>query len=133
MTTTTNKGVLTNYCECVDDDDNPMDCDGFCWETGLDDLLYGGIIPSFGDNPFPDTYRVEGLPLWNRKVSGEFTAKNLNDFVWGISVRGLWRLNWESGFGEMTVTLYHHDAPTGGTMTVTLAEEEEEEDWEEDE
>ena len=126
METTTNWGELSNTCICETDDGQPLDCDGMCWDDGLDELMYSGIIPTFGEHPFPATYEVKGLPLWGRTVSGRFTAKRLVDFVEGISVNSMWKMRWESGDGVLTVKLWHHDVPTGGSFTVTLVDYEDE-------
>lgn len=112
MTDTTERyHEITNVCECED-----FDCGGACWHSAVE-WLAEDIQQWWDDNP---TYlwRVEGLPLWNRTVSGQFEARTIEDFVRGITVRSEWRLRWSNKGDHLECVLSHHDVPTGGVLRV---------------
>lgn len=112
MTDTTERyGEITNVCECDGDY-----CGGDCWDLALD-CFAEDIRQWWDDNP---TYlwRVEGLPLWDRTVSGQFEARTIEDFVRGITVRSEWRLRWSNKGDHLECVLSHHDVPTGGVLRV---------------
>jgi hypothetical protein len=63
-------------------------------------------------------WQVDGLPLWNRNVSGVFHAKNLREFVRGVTVRGDYTLRYSLNGDTLNLSLSHHDVPMGRSFTV---------------
>lgn len=123
-------GELGNTCTCLiekEDGTNeiPDDCFGDCWDDQLE--IFGEFLKEFFDGNEMKEWQVDGLPLWNRTVSGKFFAKKIADFVEGITVRGQWHLFYKLESDALRVCLSHHDVPTGGTFTVRYAEQMEEE------
>lgn len=128
MTTTKPKvqwdGEIQNTCTCTKYDpikdeftDEPSDyCDGSCWDDTLH-LFHCEIKQWWDANPTYN-WRVDGLPLWNRSVSGEFTAKNIPDFIRGITVKAEWLLRYKLENDVLHCHLSHHDVPTGRSYTV---------------
>lgn len=137
MTTTKPKvqwdGEIQNTCTCTKYDpikedftDEPADyCDGVCWDDALH--LFGCEIKQWWDGNPTYTWSVDGLPLWNRSVSGEFTARNHADFIRGITVRGEWYLRYKVDGETLHCHLSHHDVPTGRSFTVRYGAEDGEE------
>lgn len=116
------QGTISNTCECAvydpdTDTTTPLDyCDGSCF----DDMLYGLAI-TLGDwftNNDKGWWEVDGLPLWNRSVSGLFHATKLKEFVRGVTIRGDWRLHYQLSGDTLHLNLAHHDVPMGRGFTV---------------
>lgn len=120
---------ITNSCTCTKMDpetfestDEPADyCYGDCWEFAVE---------QFGEDTkelreISDTWVVEGLPLWNRSVSGSFTIKNVADLIRGITVNSDWRLRYKVTPTHIWCYLSHHDA-TGSFKAYPVLEDGEE-------
>jgi len=101
---------VTNVCTCETDW-----CDADCWNDvtyfvgmELGDLWEEGA-----------TWYVDGLPLWNRDVSGSFRADTIDDFIRGITVKDVWTLRLRREGDIVNAMLSHHDVPTGRSFTIT--------------
>ena len=131
MTTTKTQsdwdGVIQNSCDCMKYDpikeeytDEPADdCYGDCWETAVFHFTEG-IKGWYDANPTYN-FTIDGLPLWNRSVSGEFTAKTIPDFIRAVTVNDTWRLRWQLSGEVLHLNLSHHDVPMGRGYTVRYA------------
>jgi len=111
MTTSTWTTEVTNVCTC----DQSIDyCDNNCWET-----VKFFVEDTLGDlwQPYVD-WVVEGLPLWNRNVSGVFRARTIDEFIEGITVKSEWVLRLRREGDVVHASLSHHDVPTGRSFTV---------------
>jgi hypothetical protein len=122
-------GELTNTCSCrtydpiTEEETMPSSCYGDCWDDTLH-LFSIGIEDWFNNNPTYE-WSVSGLPLWNGTASGNFTAKTIAEFIRGITVNAEWSLRYKVEGSELHCNLSHHDAPTGGSYTVTYGAENE--------
>ena len=122
MTTTEHTlayGELTNACTCMDYDDDtdtetPSEWCYGCW----DDSLYSFGFAVEHLLAMSDTFRVDGLRLWDGEHSGVFHARTVADFVRGITVNSAWVLRYEVFSDRMNYSLSHHDAPCGSATTV---------------
>ena len=123
-------GELSNSCACssynetTGEFDNSDICHGDCWDDQLE--VFGEFVKEFFDGNENKEWQVDGLPLWERKVSGRFSATKVSDFVQGITVRGDWHLFYKLDGETLRVRLSHHDVPTGGVFTVSYAKEDSE-------
>ena len=124
--TFTYKGETTNGCACLDFDERIADwvpserCNGFCWDDQCED--FANCIAEFMDNNPSCEYRIEGFPVWYGEVGGVFEARTAMEFLNAITPSSEWVLRWEVTPTAFTAVLSHHDAPTGGRLTVTFAE-----------
>ena len=124
--TTTYEYFLTNSCICEDFDEETQEstpslhCYG-CWDDEMS-CLKDYLGNWFTDNP-TDCWQVNDLPLWNREVSGLFTARTIDDFVRGITVRGDWRIHLRLDGDILHADLAHHDVPMGRSFTITYGRE----------
>lgn len=119
----------TNTCSCgVDDYDTgvytPTDyCQGWCWSDTVSDFA------NITEHLFTESnqgFRITGFPVWNGTVDGYFSARNADELLNNITPdRTEWRLEVTVHANHLTGRLYHHDAPTGGIITVTPFSEEE--------
>lgn len=112
MITETFPFEITNTCDCE------FHCCGDCWELSLY-LFKTDLSDWFVDG----TYRIDNFPVWSGKLSGWFEAESIEDFLFAITPdRTQWILRYsEVKVGEpFEAMLYHHDAPTGGKISVYL-------------
>lgn len=114
---------ITNTCECEGENGEWYDCDGMCWNDTLEDFT-NQVQPLFdiAEKFQSPQWRLEGLPLWNRTVSGTFSADNAEELLRSITIRGEWTLRYEVKDGVLLANLSHHDAPMGGAMTIVPVE-----------
>ena len=124
--TTTYEYFLTNSCICETYDEElnefiASDNCGGCWDDEMS-CLKDYLGNWFTDNP-TDCWQVNDLPLWNREVSGLFTARTIDDFVRGITVRGDWALHLRLDGDTLHADLSHHDVPMGRSFTITYGRE----------
>ena len=113
----------TNTCSCQDYDPetgdykSSDDCYGFCWDDTIMDFT------NITEHLFVENsqgFRIEGFPVWNGTVDGYFTARNATELLDSMTPdRTEWRMEVTVHADRIVARLYHHDAPTGGTMTVT--------------
>ena len=125
MDTTYSSGVIQNTCVCEawNDDTNEWqesgDCFG-CWDEATDDFSFA--TKSLFDSPnFTGWWKIEGFPTWRGPVGGLFDAKDSDQLLNQITPdRTEWTLVYEVKGETLTGRLSHHDAPTGGQITVTM-------------
>ena len=120
--------VYQNTCSCGDwneetDEFTPADdCYGDCWDFTVQDFA------NITEHLFTENnqgFRITGFPVWNGTIDGYFSARNASELLDNITPdRTEWRLEVTVHADHLTGRLYHHDAPTGGTITVTLFSEE---------
>jgi hypothetical protein len=121
---TTMSMELSNECTCVIYDDETDeytpadDCDGSCWDDQME--CWQSMIEDIPFWPTDDVWRIEGWPTWRGTVSGSSHATSARELLDALTpARTSWRLDVVLHADHLTATLYHHDAPTGGTMTVS--------------
>ena len=118
-------GTITNSCSCANYDEDTDtytasdECYGDCWDTTLH-LLEHDLGDWMSNNP-NDWWQVNGLPLWDRNVSGSFHADTIEEFVRGITVNGEWILRYRLNGNVLVARLSHHDVPMGREFTITYA------------
>lgn len=121
--TTTFTYELTNTCICENFDEETQEsspseyCYG-CWDDEMTNLSYE--LADFMENNPDGWWRCDGLPLWNRRVSGVFHADTVESLIDSIGVNSVWTMRLSLDGDVLTVHLSHHDA--SGTMTVTKTE-----------
>lgn len=99
-----------------------IDCDVecFCFDTSVEDFATH-VEPLLDQYR---TFRIEGFPLWNGKVSGTVTADSPTELLRSITVKGDFHLTADISGNTLSCRISHHDVPTGGTFTVTGIPEE---------
>lgn len=124
------KGETTNGCTCLDFDEAIADwvpraeCYGYCWDDQLED--FKNCLEDFVASAYDREFEISGFPLWNGTIDGRFEAKDPEEFLRAVTVRGDWTLRWEVTREAFTAHLSHHDA--SGTITVVpVAEPEDDE------
>ena len=121
--TTTTTATLTNTCTCVTYNDDSGDwevapeCWGDCWSDQVED--FENITEHlFSDNE--QGFTITGFPVWNGTRDGYFLARNAEELLRNITPdRTAWTLRLTVYPTHLTGVLSHHDAPTGGLITVT--------------
>ena len=121
--TTTTTATLTNTCTCVTYNDDSGDwevapeCWGDCWDCQVEDFT--NITEHlFSDNE--QGFTITGFPVWNGTRDGYFLARNAEELLRNITPdRTAWTLRLTVYPTHLTGVLSHHDAPTGGLITVT--------------
>ena len=114
--------MITNSCTCVDENGYLINYCCGCW----DDMLESFRIDTqeWWDGNSTYNFNIVGLPLWNRTVSGSFTAKSQADLIQSIGINGDWTMHYRIDGDKLHVHISHHDA--SGWMTVTYATEDQE-------
>ncbi len=117
--TGTYTAVYQNTCSCEVYDIET----GECWNDIVQDFA------NITEHLFTEDsqgFRIVGFPVWNGTVDGYFSARNATELLNFITPnRTEWRLEVTVHADRIVARLYHHDAPTGGTMTVTPFSEDE--------
>ena len=121
--TTTTTATLTNTCTCVTYNEDSGDweeapeCWGDCWTDQVED--FENITEHlFSDNE--QGFTITGFPVWNGTRDGYFLARNAEELLRNITPdRTAWTLRLTVYPTHLTGVLSHHDAPTGGLITVT--------------
>lgn len=113
---------ITNLCACVTFDEDTgewkeaPECWGDCWSDQVEQFGWDTEALFAGDTT---EWRIDGFPVWNGTRSGTFTAKTHEELLRAITPdRTEWRLSYKVESDHISCVLYHHDAPTGGRMTV---------------
>ena len=110
---------VTNACSC-----EGADCFQDCW----DDVKFS-VEAELGDLwEANEDWVVDGLPLWNRNVTGGFNARTIDEFIKGITVNGEWRLRLRREESVVNVMLSHHDVPIGRSFTVSRLQQSDDDD-----
>ena len=91
MSETKQEYKITNNCTCTGEDgEYTDDCYG-CWNDVLAD--FDENTKHLLDITNGDFF-IDGLPLWNYNVSGNFTVKNTEELLRAITIRGDWTLRY---------------------------------------
>ncbi len=125
----TYSATYQNSCSCevydpeTDESTPANDCYGDCWDDTVQDFA------NITEHLFTDHnqgFRIVGFPTWSGTVDGYFSARNSEELLRAITPdRAEWRLEMTVHADRIVARLYHHDCPTGGTMTVTPFSEDE--------
>jgi len=113
----------TNTCTCVTYNEDSGDweeapeCWGDCWTDQVED--FENITEHlFSDNE--QGFTITGFPVWNGTRDGYFLARNAEELLRNITPdRTAWTLRLTVYPTHLTGVPSHHDAPTGGLITVT--------------
>lgn len=111
-------GTVSTLCECEPDSD--CECyyyDRKWWSDCLTDA-FSDLAP-WGE---AHLWRVEGLPLWSGDVAGTAEVTTPDDLLRAVTVNADYRLSWQVEEGDdderyLSLTLSHHDVPTGRSFT----------------
>ena len=115
MNKTKHEYTITNSCTCTGENDEYIaDCYG-CWNDVL--VMFNDDTKHLLDITNGDFF-IDGLPLWNRNVAGNFTVKNTEDLLRAITITGDWTLRYSVDSDTLYCCLSHHDVPTGRSFTV---------------
>lgn len=128
-------GTMTNSCTCTAYDDTigeytnepAAECYGCCWEWSLEH--FSMEIQEMLDNAETNWWRVENLKLWDRKVSGIFYAKTVEEILRGMTVNSEWTMRYTVFSDRVEYSLSHHDAPTGSSSVLRAVTDEQREEW----
>lgn len=127
MATTTHTHEITNTCTCQDynpDTDEyteSNDCWGDCWEQVVYDFAEDTKV--LRESNTTGWWKVSDLQLWDRTVSGYFYAKNVQEILYGMTVRSAWTMRYTAYEDRVEYSLSHHDA-MGSASTLTAVSEE---------
>lgn len=120
---------ITNDCQCQVESDtagefvNAPYCEGYCW----DDQLESFATDTAKLIAISNVWHVSGIQLWNRTVSGVFTADNTSELIRGITVNSDWNLRYQVLDTHLIGYLSHHDG-AGWIKAYPMVVEENEED-----
>ena len=102
---------ITNSCTCivVDDEGNESDTP-HCYGDSWDDALAIFAEDTAELRGISRWWRIDGLPLWNRKVGGTIVVEDVNDLIAGLTVNSDWSLRYKVTPTHLWCYLSHHDA-----------------------
>ena len=118
---------ITNECSCMNYDEDTDTftqsdyCHGDCWDDTLEMFSYD--VADLMEKNESGIWRVEGLPLWNGSVDGYGEAFTAEELLRMITVNSSWILRYSIDNDEIHAVLSHHDVPTGGKMTISIAKD----------
>lgn len=114
---------IQNTCACVTFDEDAgewkeaPECWGDCWSDQVEQF---GIDTEHLFVEHNQGFRITGFPVWNGTIDGTFSARTPEELLRAITPdRTEWRLRYTVEGNTLNCVLSHHDAPTGGRMTVT--------------
>ena len=114
---------IQNTCACVTFDEDTgewkeaPECWGDCWSDQVEQFGFDTEALFVEHN---QGFRITGFPVWNGTIDGTFSARTPEELLRAITPdRTEWRLRYTVEGDSLKCVLYHHDAPTGGSMTVT--------------
>jgi hypothetical protein len=108
---------ITNNCTCTDEaGEYTRECFG-CWDDTLSNFDED-VSRLFELSPNCE-FAIDGLPLWNRDLSGVVQAMTSKDLLKAITVSGDWTLRYAVDGDKLYCTLSHHDVACGRSFTVT--------------
>lgn len=123
-------GIIRNTCSCESWNESTGewvpadDCYGDCWEDQQYDFELA-TESLFKSPNFTGSWKIQGFPVWNGTVDGMFDADTSKKLLSAITPNNTeWILRYEIIGETLTGVLSHHDAPTGGRITVTMIREE---------
>lgn len=114
--------TITNSCTCVSYDEDKGDfiespeCWGDCWDCTVEDFEEDTKL--LFDKLETNLWEVTGFPTWSGPISGVVEAHNAFLLLGVITPNTEWTLQYEVKDELLECVLSHHDAPTGGRMTV---------------
>lgn len=114
--------TITNLCTCSSYDEDKGDfveapeCWGDCWDMTVEDFE-NDLEPLFSKLE-TNLWEVNGFPTWHGSMSGVLEAHNAFLLLGMITPNSEWTLRYEVKDDYLDCVLSHHDAPTGGHMTV---------------
>lgn len=113
----------TNTCSCEWYDPETGEyyptyqCYGDCWENTVQDFTHITEHLFTEDDQF---FQVTGFPVWYGTADGAFFADSGEKLLRSITPeRTEWRMKVTVHADRIVAKLWHHDAPMGGTMTIT--------------
>ncbi len=109
---------LSSSCTCEDEGGDPADCDGCCWETGIEEV--SGLLAAWiAEHPVDDSYQVTGTGVgWqHRTVTGLWNPRT--EKLWEtIAVKSDWEQEYTLFDDRLEIVQSHHDAPRGERWVV---------------
>jgi len=145
------QGELSNTCSCQNYDEetdtftDATECYGDCWDDTL--YVFKHDLGDWFTNNEEGWWQVNGLPLWDRNVSGTFRAipiaksptlaggsvakvvsftnarRDIEEFLRGITIRGEWSLSYRLDGEVLRLRLSHHDVPMGREFSVVYGQD----------
>ena len=114
---------IQNPCACVTFDEDAgewkeaPECWGDCWSDQVEQF---GFDTEHLFVEHSQGFRITGFPVWNGTIDGTFSARTPEELLRAITPdRTEWLLRYTVEGDTLQCVLSHHDAPTGGRMTVT--------------
>lgn len=118
----TNRCTCTDYNEATDTWEDSNTCYNTCWDDNFQ--MFREYVLEWWNNRPSDVWEIEGLPLWNRQISGSFRARLVGELLQAITVGSEWILRYRLEGKTLHLNISHHDVPMGGSYTVTYGEAE---------
>ena len=109
MSDTSEQFTISNSCTCEDEQGEPMDCGGDCYDADLD-LLYAASDAWVERNPSEHGYLIEGRGMGWRKATGTRDWNGLEPLEAVIGVVGPWTQRYTFTEHEIEISQSHHDA-----------------------
>jgi hypothetical protein len=114
--TITSNCLCEDYNEDTDTSTPSQTCWGYCWEEQLE--LFTDVTKDFFDG-WKHDYVINGFPTWQGGRGGTIVASTAKELIETLVNRiGDWRAEYIMDGKDLLITLWHHDAPTGGTMRI---------------
>lgn len=128
-------GKITNTCTCVTynedtgDWDEAPECWQDCWLYQLED--WENCMQEWVNENPTDEWLVTDFPTWTGGVTGVTVARTAEELLRAITPQSEYNMSWtlstttdattQATTRMLECVLSHHDAPTGGRMTVQHA------------
>ncbi|CAB5222328.1 hypothetical protein UFOVP361_128 [uncultured Caudovirales phage] len=125
-------GFMTTACNCnqlEQEQDNNYECYGYCWDEQLED--WTNCMQEWVDENPTDEWLVTDFPTWTGGVTGVTVARTAEELLRAITPQSEYNMRWtlstttdpttQATTRMLECVLSHHDAPTGGRMTVQHA------------
>ena len=109
MSDTIEQLTISNSCTCEDEQGEPIDCGGDCYDADLD-LLYAASDAWVKRNPSEHGYLIEGRGMGWRKATGTRDWSGLEPLEAVIGVVGSWTQRYTFTEHEIEISQSHHDA-----------------------
>jgi len=120
---TLHENTIENTCICVDEQENPTECYGDCWDWQVEDFTC--MISELWEKNPTYYWRIGGVKLWDREVGGVIECKTPLALLEAMSVNSAWLMRYTVHEECIEYSLSHHDAPMGSASYVRIATEEE--------
>ena len=109
MSDTIEQITISNSCTCEDEQGEPIDCGGDCYDADLD-LLYAASDAWVERNPSEHGYLIEGRGMGWRMATGTRDWSGLEPLEAVIGVVGSWTQRYTFTEHEIEIIQSHHDA-----------------------